>query len=76
MNIPATPTPIPLDNLPDTFKQNVFNMFRHIINGFRGAQIPFTHVTIWDYIVWVAIAAAVIKAWKLMYGKGDASKHE
>ena len=76
MNIPATPTPIPLDNLPEPFKNYVFSMFRHIINGFKGANIPFTHVTIWDYVVWVAIAAAAIKAWKLMYGKGDSSKHE
>ena len=76
MNIPATPTPIPLDNLPEPFKTHVFDMFRHIISSFKGAQIPFTHVTLWDYVVWTMIALAAIKAWKLMYGKGDSSKHE
>lgn len=76
MSIPVTPTPIPLDNLPEPFKTHIFDMFRHIIQSFKGAPIPFTHVTIWDYIVWVAIAAAAIKAFKLMYGKGESTKHE
>lgn len=76
MNITATPTPIPLDNLPEPFKGYVFGLFRHIINSFKNAPIPFTHVTIWDYIVWTIVAMAAIKAFKLMYGKGDSRNHE
>lgn len=75
MNI-ATPTPLPLDNMPEPFKGYVFGFFRDIINGFKVCEIPFTRFTLWDFVVWSIIAAAAIKAIKLMYGKGDASHHE
>ena len=76
MTIPPTPTPLPIDNLPEPFKTHVFELFRSIINGFKGAAIPFTRFTIWDYIVWTIVTATAIKAFKLIYGKGDCSKHE
>ena len=71
-----TPTPIPIDNLPEGFKQYVFGFFQNIIRFFRNCPIPFTHVTLWDFLIWSIIMAAVIKAIKLMYGKGDSTKHE
>lgn len=76
MNIPATPTPIPIDNMPEPFRSYVFGMFKDIIAGFKECIIPFTHVSLWDYVVFCIVLAAAIKAIKLMYGKGDASKHE
>lgn len=76
MTIPPTPTPLPLDNLPEPFKTHVFDFFKNIIFGFKGWEIPFTRFTMWDYIVWSIVAATAIKAFKLIYGKGDGSKHE
>lgn len=75
MNI-ATPTPIPIDNLPTGFREYVYGFFEGIINAFKLIEIPFTHATVWDFLIWTIVLAAAIKAIKLMYGKGDTSKHE
>lgn len=74
MNI--TPTPIPINNIPEPFRGKLFGMFQHIIDGLKGFAIPFTRFTMWDYIIWLIVAAAAIKAFKLMYGKGDSTHHE
>lgn len=75
MNI-ATPTPIPIDNLPDGFREHVYGFFQNIILSLKTIEIPFTHATVWDFLIWTIVLAAAIKAIKLMYGKGDASHHE
>lgn len=71
-----TPTPIPIDNVPEPFRTHLYGFFQGIINAMKAVQIPFTHATIWDFVMWSIIVAAIIKAAKLMYGKGDTSKHE
>lgn len=71
-----TPTPIPIDDLPPEFRSYLYGFFQDIINGMKGCIIPFTHASLWDFVVWTIVMAAAIKAMKLMYGKGDASKHE
>ena len=72
----ATPTPIPIDNLPSGFREYVYGFFQDIINGMKVCEIPFTHATLWDFVIWTIVLAATIKAIKLMYGKGDSTKHE
>lgn len=72
----STPTPIPIDNLPQPFRSYIFGMFKQIIDGLKGFMIPFTHASVWDYIIWCIILFTAIKAIKLIYGKGDSSKHE
>lgn len=72
----VTPTPIPMDNLPEGFNDYVFGFFKDIIRFFRNCPIPFTHVTLWEFMIWTIIMVAVIKSIKLMYGKGDSTKHE
>lgn len=72
----VTPTPIPIDDLPPEFASYLYGFFQNIINGFKSVVIPFTHATIWDFLIWSIVLAAAIKAIKLMYGKGDASHHE
>lgn len=71
-----TPTPIPIDNFPEPFGTYITSMFQNLVRGLKGAIIPFTHASIWDFIIWTFVISAVIKAVKLMYGKGDSSHHE
>lgn len=71
-----TPTPIPIDDLPSEFASYLYGFFGDIVRGLKGAIIPFTHASIWDFVIWTIVMAAIIKAIKLIYGKGDASKHE
>lgn len=75
MNI-ATPTPIPIDNLPPVFGSYVREFFQNIVLSLKTLEIPFTHATAWDFLIWSIVMAACIKAIKLMYGKGDSTKHE
>lgn len=73
----VTPTPIPLDNLPEPFGTYVNQTFKMIIAGLKGWQIPFTHVTMWQFIIFCIALAAAKKALNLMYGKGgESTKHE
>lgn len=74
MNI--TPTPIPIDNLPEPFRTHMYGFFQGIINSMKAVAIPFTHATIWDFVIWTIAVAAAIKAIKLIYGKGDTTKRE
>lgn len=71
-----TPTPIPIDNLPEPFRTHMYGFFQGIINSMKAVSIPFTHATVWDFVVWTIAVAVAIKAMKLIYGKGDTTKRE
>lgn len=72
----STPTPIPIDDLPPEFAGYLYEFFQNIILGLKSVIIPFTHASIWDFLIWTIVLGAAIKAIKLMYGKGDSTKHE
>lgn len=75
MNI--TPTPIPIENVPQEFQNYLFDMFVHMFKGLKNIQIPFTSVTVYEVIVGMIAVSAVTLALKLMYGKGgESTKHE
>lgn len=71
----VTPTPIPIDDLPPEFGEQLYGVFRHIVGGLKQFIIPFTHASVWDYIMWCIVVTAIVKSIKLIYGKGDSSSH-
>ena len=72
-----TPTPIPIDGVPQEFKQYMFDFFTDIILRMKNIIIPFTSVSIFDITLGTIIVSAVTGAIWLMYGKGgDSKSHE
>lgn len=69
-----TPTPIPIDDLPPEFGSYLFGVFKHIVQGLKNCIIPFTHASLWDYVMWCIVVAAIIKSVKLIYGKGESHR--
>ena len=71
-----TPTPIPIDGVPQEFKSHMFDFFTQIIRALKQIQIPFTSVSVFDITLGTIIVSAVTGAIWLMYGKGGERNHE
>lgn len=70
---PPSPTPIPIDDIPQEFREHLFDMFTHMFLALKQIVIPFTHVTLFQVLVGTIAVSAVTLALKLMYGKGGGS---
>ena len=72
----VTPTPIPIDELPDDFGGYLFDFFKGIIGVFKAVPIPFTSVTAWDVFIGCILVSAIAVGIRLVYGKGGSTTHE
>lgn len=72
-----TPTPIPIDGVPELFQNYMFHFFARIIYALKQIEIPFTHVTVFEVVIGSIAISSITLALKLMYGKGgEFTKHE
>lgn len=71
-----TPTPIPMDNVPEGFQNYLFQFFRGLFNALKQIEIPFTSVNCYQVLVGTLAAGAAMAAIALMYGKGGKRDRE
>ena len=69
-----TPTPIPIDDLPEEFGQYTMGFFSSLFNALKQIQIPFTHATLYEVFIATIVVSACIISVKLIYGKGGGGK--
>lgn len=69
-----TPTPIPIDDLPDEFGQYIMVFFSSLFNALKQIHIPFTHVNLYEVFIGTIVVSASIISVKLMYGKGGGGR--
>lgn len=72
-----TPTPIPIDELPEEFGEYTVGFFTSIFNALKQIEIPFTPANMYDVFIGTIVVSACIVSVKLMYGKGGGGRtHE